>query len=72
MILEEMMGRLPLDRLHDPARREVRRDTQQQMDMVGPHVPLQNLDVLASDRSPESDPAPPCQSPRAAPACDTS
>ena len=40
------MRGLPLDRLHHPARREVGRDAQQQMDMVRPHVPLQNLDVL--------------------------
>ena len=72
MILEEMMGRLPLDRLHDTARREVRRDTQQQMDVVGPDVPLQNLDVLRFDRSPESNRAPLGQYHRGAPACDTS
>src|ERR671918_1693055 len=37
VILEEMVGRLALDRLHHPARRQVGRGTQQQMDMVGPH-----------------------------------
>ena len=41
------MRRLPLDRLHDTARRQVRRDTQQQMHMLGTHVALQNLDVIA-------------------------
>ncbi len=45
MILEEMMGRLPRNRLHYAARREVRRDAQQQMDMIGANVPLQNLHV---------------------------
>ena len=40
------MRGLPLYRLHDPARREVGRDTQQQMDMVRPDVALHNLDVL--------------------------
>ena len=48
MILEEMMGRLPLNRLHDAARREVRRGAEQQMDMIGAHVPLQHLNVLRS------------------------
>jgi hypothetical protein len=43
---EEMMGGLPLNRLHDAARREVRRDTQQQVHGVRPDVPLQNLDIL--------------------------
>ena len=46
IILEEMMRRLPLNRLHHAARREVGRGTQQQMDMVGPHMPLENLDVF--------------------------
>jgi len=46
IILEEMMGGLALDRLHDTARREVGWGTQQQVDMVGPHVPLENLDIL--------------------------
>src|SRR5712691_10937509 len=45
MVLQEMMGRLALDRLHDPARREVRRDAQKQMDMSRPDVTLQDLDV---------------------------
>ena len=40
------MRRLPLDRLHDTARREVGRDTHQQMHMVRPDVALQNLNVL--------------------------
>jgi hypothetical protein len=42
------MRRLPLDRLHDPGRRKVWRDTQQQVYMVGPDVSLQNPDVLAT------------------------
>ena len=42
------MRGLPLNRLHDPTRRQVRRDTQQQMDMLGPHVSLHDLDVLRS------------------------
>ena len=41
------MRGLPLYRLHDTARRELGRGAQQQMDMVGPDVPLENLDVLA-------------------------
>src|SRR6266851_6216515 len=58
-ILEEMMGRFPLNRLHHAARREVRRGAQQQMDMIGTDMPLQNLNVirptdLATDRSRES------------------
>jgi hypothetical protein len=44
-ILQEMVGRFALDRLHDPARREMRRDAQQQMDMLRPDVPLDDLDV---------------------------
>jgi len=47
-VLEEMMGRLPLDRLHDPTRRDMRWHAQQQMDVFGPHVPLENFDVLRS------------------------
>ena len=42
------MRGLPLDRLHDTARREVGRGAQQQMDMVRPNVPFENLDVLAA------------------------
>ena len=34
-----MLGRFALDRLHDPTRRQVRRDAQQQMDMVRPECP---------------------------------
>src|SRR6266545_4021557 len=44
---EEMMRRLPLNRLHDTARREVWRHTQQQVHMVRPDVALQDLNVLA-------------------------
>jgi hypothetical protein len=40
-----MVGRLALDRLHDPTRRQMRRDAQQQMDMLRPDVPLHDLDV---------------------------
>src|ERR1700682_1754721 len=48
IILEEMMRGLALDRLHDTARREMGRGAQQQMDMVGTHVPFENFDVLAA------------------------
>ena len=48
MTLKEMVGGLPLYRLHDTARREVWRDTQQQMHVVRPDVPLQDFNVLAS------------------------
>src|SRR3989442_12728232 len=41
IILEEMMRGLPLNRLHHTARREMGRGTQQQMDMVGAHVPFE-------------------------------
>jgi hypothetical protein len=47
---------LPLDRLHDTARREVGRDTEQQMDMVGTYVPFENFDVLASTDFPDQIP----------------
>ena len=40
IILEEMVGGLPLDRLHYTTRREMGWGTQQQVDMVGPHVSL--------------------------------
>jgi len=40
------MRGLPLNRLHDTARREMGWDAQQQVDMVGPHVSFENLDVL--------------------------
>ena len=46
MVLQEMVGRLALNRLHDPARRQVRRDAQQQMDMLRPDVPLDDLNVV--------------------------
>src|ERR1700687_4749129 len=45
IILEEMMRGLALDRLHDTARREMGWGAQQQVDMGGPHVSLENLDV---------------------------
>src|SRR6266849_2760166 len=50
---KQMMRGLPLDRLHDTARREVWRDTQQQMHVVRPDVALQNLYVLASTDLPD-------------------
>ena len=56
IILEEMMGGLPLNRLHDTARREVGRDAQQQMDMVGAHVSFENLDVLTATDFPDQIP----------------
>ena len=46
MIGQEVVGGLALYRLHDATRRQVRRDAEQQMDVVGPNVSLQNLDVL--------------------------
>src|SRR4030095_107752 len=48
IILEEMMRGLPLNRLHYTTRREMGWGTQQQMHMVGTHVPLENLDVLTA------------------------
>jgi hypothetical protein len=48
IILEEMMGRLPLNRLHHTTRREVGWGAQQQMDMIGTHVPLEDFDVLTA------------------------
>jgi len=45
MILPEMMGRLAFDRLHDPARRQMRRDARRQMDVLRADVPLHDLDV---------------------------
>ena len=53
VILEEMVGRFPLYRLHHPARREVGRGAQQQMDMVRPHMALQNLDIVRSTDFPD-------------------
>ena len=53
IILEEMMRGLPLNRLHHTARREMGRGTQQQMDMVGAHVPFENFDVLTSTDFPD-------------------
>ena len=46
MVHQEMVRGLSLDCLHDPARRQVGRHTQQQMHMVRPDVSLQNLNVL--------------------------
>ena len=57
------MGGLPLNRLHDTARREMGWGTQQQMNMVGPHVSLENLDVLAATDFPDRNPAPSGRSP---------
>jgi hypothetical protein len=56
IILEEMMGGLALDRLHHTARREMGWGTQQQVDMVGSHVPLENLDVLTPADFPDQIP----------------
>ena len=44
---------LTLDRLHDPARRQVRKDAQQQMDMLGAQLPLQNLYVMRTADLPD-------------------
>jgi hypothetical protein len=55
-VLLEVMGRFPLDRLHDPARRQGRRHTQQQVHMVRPDVPLQNLYILRSTNLPNQIP----------------
>ena len=46
--MEEMVRRLALDRLHDPARRQGRGHAQQQVDVIGADMALQNLDVLRS------------------------
>src|SRR5216683_7676628 len=56
IILEEMMGGLPLNRLHYAARREMGRGTQQQVDMIGPHVSLENFDVLTPADFPDQIP----------------
>src|SRR5438477_12271872 len=48
IILEEMMRGLPLNRLHDTARRERGWGTQQQVDMVGTHVTLEHFDVFTA------------------------
>ena len=50
------MGRLALNRLHHTARREMGRGTQQQMDMVGAHVPFENFDVLTATDFPDQIP----------------
>ena len=50
------MRGLPLNRLHHTTRREVGRGTQQQMDVVGPHVPLENFDVLTATDFPDQIP----------------
>ena len=56
IVLQEMMRTLALDRLHDAARREMGRDTDQQMDMVRPNVPFENLDILAATNLPDQVP----------------
>lgn len=45
-IHQQMVRRLPLNRLHDAARSKMRRHAQQQMYMVRTHVPLQNVDIV--------------------------
>ncbi len=56
VIGQEVMGGLALYRLHDTTRREVRRDTQQQVDVIRPNVPLQNLYVMRSTDLPDQIP----------------
>jgi hypothetical protein len=56
MGVEEMVRRFPLNRLHDTARREVWRHTQQQMHVVRPDVALQDLNVLAATDLPDQIP----------------
>ena len=46
IVAQEMVRAFPLDRLHDAARREMGWDTDQQMDMVRPNVPLKDLRIL--------------------------
>ena len=50
------MRGLPLNRLHHPTRREVGRGAQEQVDMIRPHVALQNFDVLTSTNFPDQIP----------------
>ena len=50
------MRGLPLNRLHHPTRREMGRGTQQQVDMVGAHMPLDNFDVLTATDFPDQIP----------------
>ena len=50
------MRGLPLNRLHHPTRREMGWGAQQQMDMVGAHVPLENFDVLTPTDFPDQIP----------------
>ena len=42
-IHEQMVRRLPLNRLHDAGRSKMRRHAQQQLDMIRTHLTLQNL-----------------------------
>ncbi len=42
------MRRFPFDRLHHSARRQSRRHIQQQMYMIGSHMPLHDLDIQRS------------------------
>ena len=70
--LEEVVRDLPLDRLHGPTLRQVRRDTQQQMHMFRSDMALQNLNVLRPTDFPNSTREALAQYHRGAPACDTS
>jgi hypothetical protein len=45
MINQQVKRGLALYRLHDATRRQVRRDAEQQMDMVGPDMSPQDLNV---------------------------
>jgi hypothetical protein len=49
IILEEVMGAFPLNRLHYTARREVGRGAQQQMDMVGTDMPVTERSNAATE-----------------------
>ena len=45
-LLQQMMRRLILDRLHHSARSQIRWHAQQQMNVIGPYMALQYLDVV--------------------------
>ena len=45
VIHQEVVRRFPLNRLHDATRSELGRHAQQQVHMIGAHVPLQDLDL---------------------------
>ena len=69
-IHQEVMGGLPLDRLHHAARSQVRRHVEQQMHMIRPDVTVEDVDFIRAADFADQLPRSRCR--LEGPACDTS